>query len=69
MKRMTNTQIKKELSNRFGFMVSKITLLETSVSDGKLVYAMFNVCGVDYQAAEYFKDGYKSAWQLSIYED
>ena len=47
---MTKVEVKRLIASTYGFAASKITLLEASYDkDGIVDYAMFEVCGIEYQ--------------------
>lgn len=47
---MTKTEVKRLIASTYGFAANKITILEASYDeDGIVDYAMFEVCGIEYQ--------------------
>ena len=60
---MTKTEIKKMISQQYGFKTNLITLLETSTTYGEISYVMFEVLGIEYQSGLH-----NGNWELTIYK-
>jgi ribosomal protein S24E len=61
--KMTKTEIKKMISQHYGFKTNLITLLETSTTYGEISYVMFEVLGIEYQSSLH-----NGNWELIIYK-
>lgn len=59
---MKKTEIKKMISQQYGFKTNLITLLETSTTHGEISYVMFEVLGIEYQSSLH-----NDNWELTIY--
>lgn len=66
MTKKAQNEARQMISQLFGFQASKVVLLEVGGSNKFFFdYFMFSVCGIEYQAREYFDNGFK--WSLVIY--